>query len=205
MKRNRIMSAVFCIILLLLSAGCSTAGKIPEPSEKETPVSINVVAVHGSPLKICISKRASLPEVTAAQELQKAIRAIVLHGTDQSAEIVVTDRMPDKDSIVIGDLESPLIRSLADELGLKRTDDDVISQAVIGRNLILAGNSPRAALYSVYDFMQNQMGVRWLFDGEYGTFYLKNACSVPGNFRRRHTGGFRFRAMGCASKSGDDR
>ena len=185
-NRMRFFNVMILLFLCLLSmTACRTV-------EKKMPEKVRNVNLNG--FSIVIADRAALPEVTAAQELQKVLKR----------EIVTMSALPQKNAIIIGDTESALVKPLLKKLDLKKSGDDVIVQAMIGGNLILTGSSPRAALYSVYDFMQRQMGVRWAFDGENGTFYTKNHFSVPENFYRKHQAGFRFRNMGYTQKNSDE-
>ena len=62
-------------------------------------------------------------------------------------------------------------------------------------NLYLAGNQPRAALYAVYSFLQNQLDVRWFWPGDDGEFLpaLKQWNLNNVNYKFRPV--FRFREM----------
>lgn len=183
-----------CLLPLLFS--CILAGGIScrtaEIPTDKIPEKVRNVGLNS--FYIVIAERATLPEVTAAQELKKVLKK----------EIVPQNDLPEKHAIIIGDTESPLIQPLLKRLDLKKSADDVIVQAMIGENLILAGSSPRATFYAVCDFMQRQMGVRWVFDGDGGTFYTKTHFSIPENFYRKHRGGFRFRNMGHAQKNSEE-
>ncbi len=189
--------------LFFLSAGCispddSGTASVPAQSAKQK---IQYFSIRNNP--VFLSKRASLIEFTAAEELRTALAA--LSRASELSELNMQDDFPEKASvcrIVIGELDSPILRKVVDRLKIEKSEDDVIVQAVIDGNLVLSGSSPRAVLYSVYDFLQNQMGVRWMFDGEEGTFYMKDGGRIPENFYRLHQGGFRFRNMGTIGKTG---
>lgn len=206
--------AVFGLLAAVVSGttACSWL-TTPEPQIKSTqpapptakPKKVQYFPV-GTQSKIYISARASLPETTAAFELQRAIR----YAPNQQdfrhsgGEVIPGDKIVGSGVIVIGDLDSPLVKKYAKELRLQKSDDDEIAQAVIDGNLILAGNSPRAALYSVYDFMYNHLGVRFLWEGADGEFFTK-AVPVPMDFFRRYTPAIRFRNLGCGkAKNPDD-
>lgn len=208
-----VCGAALCSVMLTATACFSPEPSAVTPENKQAPATkqkqlrLQLATMHGSQFKIFVAKRFTLPEMTAAQEIQKVMRDIASYGKERTGEIITMDTRPSGNGIIIGDVESPLIRDLVDRLGLKDagTADDIIVQAVIDGNLILAGNTPRAALYSAYDFLQRQFGVVWAFDGEDGTFCTKNDVSIPMDFFRTHKNGFRYRNMGYASRTGDDR
>lgn len=204
-KKNCSFPVLLCVCFLLTAFYTCSLEAAP-PSEKKPPHRISVVSGHGSPFKIFIAKRFTLPEYTAATELQKVMRTITMVHPENTAEILTLDKRPLKNGIIIGDMESPLIRDLAEKLGLKKCKDDMIVQTILDGNIILAGNSPRAALFCVYDFAQRNLGARWIWEGEEGTIIqAKWNHFIPADFHRTHTGGIRYRLMGYDTKTGDDR
>jgi len=123
-------------------------------------------------------------------------------------EIVIrtSDVLPKnkKGLIVIGEMDSPLILPYADRLHLKKSNCDQIAQYAIDGNIILSGNCHEAVIFSVMDFMQTNMGIRFLWPGESGTFYGKNFCAVPGNLAKTYTPSFRYRCMSPAANCDKD-
>ncbi len=95
-------------------------------------------------------------EAFAAEELRDALKKI--SGAD--FEILVSATLPDRRAIVIGDLENPHVRSRADALNLRPDKVEEVAVYTLEGNLYLAGNQPRAALYAVYCFLQNELQVR---------------------------------------------
>lgn len=108
--------------------------------------------------KIGISPKAAPAEQYAAQELQTALQKI----SGAEFPILKSETFPDGNTIIIGSPDStPQIREKADALKLKKGNTEELAVYTLGGNLYLAGNNPRGALYAVYSFLQNQLGVRW--------------------------------------------
>jgi len=127
--------------------------------------------------KIYLSPQAEQAEAYAAQELQVALKKI--SGAD--FEIVSSQEAPVSNAIIIGDLKNPEVN--AQSVALKLSPGEVEETAVytLGSRLYLAGNQPRGALYAVYSFLQNQLGVRWLWPGPDGEFMpAKSSWDLPG-------------------------
>ena len=206
MKQFLTFAALLCCAVALSTAvlAADNNGKAaPPPQKKAKPILF--ASGHGTTFKIVVPSRMSLPEYTGALELQKAIRDMALSFRN-SGEIVTADKVPDAPakSIVIGTIDSPLIQPVADQLKLKKSPDDEIAIHVIDGNIYLAGNSPRATLYAVYDFMRKYMKVKWLWPGEGGTFYTSNWCSVPADLAYNYKPTFRFRMISLQEKDSDE-
>ena len=120
--------------------------------------------------KIGISPKAAPAEQYAAQELQTALQKI----SGAEFPILKSETFPDGNTIIIGSPDStPQIREKADALKLKKGNTEELAVYTLGGNLYLAGNNPRGALYAVYSFLQNQLGVRWFWPGDDGEFIRK--------------------------------
>ena len=127
--------------------------------------------------KIGISPKAAPAEQYAAQELQTALQKI----SGAEFPILKSETFPDGNTIIIGSPDStPQIREKADALKLKKGNTEELAVYTLGGNLYLAGNNPRGALYAVYSFLQNQLGVRWFWPGDDGEFIRKkNRYPLP--------------------------
>lgn len=65
-----------------------------------------------------------------------------------------------------------------------------------GGNLLFTGNQPRAALHATYAFLDRELGVRWLWPGEDGTFYTaQKKWDFPNGFGFDYTPGIWFRGF----------
>lgn len=131
------------------------------------------------------------PEVAyAARELQTMLLKI------SGATFPVRGFVPKGASVIyVGDLGDPMVSSIAGELGLSASEDE---QAVVRlykpNRLVIAGNQPRAALHAAYAFLQNQLGVRWLWPGADGEFYPRlGEWEVPADLAYRHVPRIRYR------------
>ncbi len=105
----------------------------------------------------------------ASEELQGALKKIF------KVEIPITEGKPN------GNLQSVIVLSLSLEV---TSPDEIIIQTKDGR-LELAGGSPRSVLYAVYAFLQDHLGVRYLWPGADGEFFPKlESWDVPELNRR---------------------
>lgn len=65
-----------------------------------------------------------------------------------------------------------------------------------GLFLELSGGDPRGVLYAVYSFLQNELGVRWLWPGADGEFMPKRASwRIPAKLDYRHTPSLEYRGF----------
>jgi len=119
---------------------------------------------------ILISPVASATEEYAAQELQEYIRRMS-HG---ELPIQRGESVPEgKDKVVIGCPSSHSeIKRLAPELGLTNNPEESEKLVIktIGNTLYLVGNTPAGALYAVYYYLDEILGVRWYWPGKDGEF-----------------------------------
>lgn len=184
--------------LLLFAFAClATAGEAAQSSEK--PLTLFTKG-HGTTWRIYLAERPSAPERHAAEELKRMID-LASQAKRGFAEIFYSDKRPEKGGIIIGDLKSPLIADMAEKLKLKKTDDDETANYVIDGNIYLAGNSPRATLYAVYAFIQREMGVRWLWEGEDGEFIPdRYDVKIKPDLAYNYTPPFRYRNITLSKK-----
>ncbi len=123
----------------------------------------------GKGSKIITGKDMNSTETFAAEELQQMIKKI--SGTE--LKIVKGGRLESHD-IIIGTPETcAAVKTVAGKLKLGSRNAEKIAVCVIGNKLYLAGNSPRAALYAVYTFLDKELKVKWLWPGKTGEFYPK--------------------------------
>jgi hypothetical protein len=116
--------------------------------------------------RIIIGKKASAVERYAADELQRAIRmmtgamlSIVNAGSRQETRIVIGTPV-----------SNDLIFQRIKQLKLDGTNEEQIAVLREGHVLYIAGKTPRAALYATYTFLEDVLGVRWLWPGDTGEF-----------------------------------
>ncbi|MHB8900325.1 MAG: DUF4838 domain-containing protein [Thermoguttaceae bacterium] len=124
--------------------------------------------------KICVAAQPDPTELFAAEELRDTLGRI----SGASFEIVRTDDPPDRLAIVVGSLDNPQVQARSAQLRLSPGKTEQVAVATLDGRLYLVGNQPRAALYAVYHFLQNQLGVRWLWPGPDGEF-LPRKTSWP--------------------------
>ncbi|HPM80077.1 MAG TPA: DUF4838 domain-containing protein [Candidatus Anammoximicrobium sp.] len=126
--------------------------------------------------KIYLSPQAEPTETFAAEELSVALKKI--SGAD--FEVLCSVEVPDRRTIIIGDLNNPQVQSRAEALHLRAGKVEEIAVRTLDGRLYLAGNQPRGALYAVYRFLQHELGVRWLWPGPDGEFVpAKKSWSLP--------------------------
>lgn len=150
--------------------------------------------------QIVLPKEPERVEAYAAGELQSTIRAI--GGVE--LPIVMVDTMPEKHAIAIGTSGSGLeaMRRVANQMGCKKSMDDIVAMKTDGGNLYLVANSPRATLYAVYHFLKAELGARWYWPGEDGTFLPKLASYELKNLNWRCQPSFRYRELSQCSYHG---
>ena len=116
--------------------------------------------------QIVIPEHAGTTVQYASEELQRALKKV--SGTELP---IIKNKSPGiSNRIVIGDLSSNLIKEKASALKLAVSPIEEIAVHTLDGNLYLAGNTPRAALYAVYTFLQDQLDVRWLRPGPEGEY-----------------------------------
>ncbi len=141
---------------------------------------------------IALSPNAGEVEKYAAQELRQTLKKI--SGAD--FPIVNNDTAAEKNTILIGSLESSaVIREKAAALKLEKDKTEELAVYTLNGNLYLAGNQPRGALYAVYSFLRNELGVRWLWPGDDGEFISKKGRFTLPELAYNFKPPFRFREM----------
>jgi len=118
--------------------------------------------------RIVLPERADGVEQHAAEELQGFLKRI--SGADFP---IVTDGIPEEgQSIVLGTPQSSdAVKAHASRLKLDvDSEKEHLVIRTLDGNLYLAGNMPRASLFAVYRFLQDELGVRWFWPGDDGEF-----------------------------------
>ncbi len=117
--------------------------------------------------KIGLSPSATAEEKYAAEELQNTLKKI--SGAD--FPVITITAAPERNTILIGTpATAAFIKEKAQELKIVDGEIEELTVRTSGGNLYLAGNQPRAALYAVYSFLQNQLDVRWFWPGDDGEY-----------------------------------
>jgi hypothetical protein len=104
---------------------------------------------------IVVKQDASPPEQFAGHELQKYLRLI------SDAELRISPVASDQKSIFIGDAAGSDVLA---ELAGHGKEGYLIQ--VKGGSIYLVGASPRSTLYSVYDFLEKELGCGWIAPGD---------------------------------------
>ena len=132
-------------------------------------------------------------EITyAASELSTALKKI------SGADFISKSTPAKQFNIYLGTpATSPAVAKLAANFKLPDANSiETVAVYAVGNDLYLAGNTPRAVLYSVYSFLQNQLSVRWLWPGDDGEFIEKrNSYTLPEKLAYNFTPAFKIRAM----------
>lgn len=149
--------------------------------------------------KIVIPEQAEQAEEYAASEFRDTVKKV--SGTE--LPLVKTNVIPPDHAVVIGSLtSSPAIQNAADRLQLKKSKDDIMTVQILDGNLYLAANSPRAVMYSVYHFLQDQLGVRWYWAGDDGEYITKMKSYKIPRLSWHYQPVFRYREMSQCSCHG---
>lgn len=140
---------------------------------------------------IGISPKASKAERYAAEELQTSLEKI------SGVKFPVREGSSfGKNTIVIGTpATSADIKAKSGALKLKDGKLEELAVYTLDGRLYLAGSNPRGALYAVYSFLKNQLGVRWFWPGEEGEFITKKTEYKLPVLKFNDKPQFRFRDM----------
>lgn len=130
--------------------------------------------------KIYLPEKSGITEKFAANELKNMLKKI----SNVDFKIIRSDRIPTKSTIVIGPSGTAPPEKL-DSFSVETRDG----------NLYLKGNRPRATLYAVYSFLQNQLGVRWFWIGDDGEYFKPLSKWQLPKLNRRETAAFQYRAL----------
>jgi hypothetical protein len=136
-----------------------------------------------SDYSIVVKQDAAPPEQFAGHELQKYLRMI------SDAELRVAPVAPSRKAIFIGDAAGNDV--LAELAG--RGKEAYLVQ-VKGDSLYLAGASPRGTLFSVYDFLENELGCGWIAPGD-DHVPRRLDVRLPSPLHRIDSPAFDYRAM----------
>lgn len=141
---------------------------------------------------ILLALDATPVENYAAQELQRTIQ--VMSGV--SLRIEKNNKTSSAVQIIIGTpATQPLVASLRQELKLAGAGEEQIAVYRKGKALYLAGNSPRAALYATFTFLQEVLGARWLWPGASGEFIPRRSTIAIGNLNITQSPSFPIRSL----------
>ncbi len=105
---------------------------------------------------IVLGNSATITDSTAATELQANLASVTgatLPILTESQAVSNTQR------ILIG--QSATVQSLLPGFNWSALGTDGIVVYNLGNTIILAGGEPRGVLYAVYDFLENEVGIRW--------------------------------------------
>lgn len=126
-------------------------------------------------------------EQTAAKELQKYLKAI----TGAEPAIVADGAGSKLLRIHVG--QSNAVQKLVPEVNFKELLTDSIVIKSVGDQVVLAGSRPRGSLYAVFDFLENQCGVRFWTSDE--TDVPRNSNLEVGELNRVYTPKIRYREV----------
>ncbi|MGN6418276.1 MAG: DUF4838 domain-containing protein [Pseudobacter sp.] len=136
----------------------------------------------------------------AALELQRTIQIMT------GKTLAINSSPVSGAQIVIGTLANPLVSANADSLHLSGSNVNDEQTAVWrnGNNLFLAGKTARAALYATYTFLQDHLGVRWLWPGETGEFIPKQTTVSINSLRIFHAPQLPIRTLALVNSNASD-
>jgi hypothetical protein len=131
--------------ILLASTGFATTGGPLTISRDGTSEYVIVLPAEPTPV-----------ERTAARELQEHLTKVTGATLPITSDKEVAAGVP---RFVIGN--GPLTRSLLPDCDPDALPPDAIRIKTTGRDIVLAGHPRRGALYAVYSFLEDTVGVRW--------------------------------------------
>ncbi len=140
-------------------------------------------------------------EAYAARELQRGIQLAT------GAMLPIRREVPGAHHpvIIVGTPQSqPEIARLCPELLDAPAMRDQIILRRSQRALLIAGSNPRSVLYAVCDFLEQQLGFRWLWPGEEGEFYASVPRLAIGVLDRTQTGAIPYRSLSINAPHYDD-
>jgi len=148
--------AAACVTLLAMSGICRTA----ESWKAERDV---------SKAKVYVAEDATMPEIEAAKLILRA-QVMIAGGADTTNVAPLVAKTFPAQGIVVGWIGSALVKPLSARFGLRpwrecQNGTDQIVQTFVGDTLVLAGNGPEGAFYSVSDFLYHN-GARFLHVGD---------------------------------------
>ena len=168
-------------ILFLLFVVCSLALTASPLFEK-----------RASNWSIVVPERASETELYAAKELQYFLKRI------SGAELAIkrNGKTDGKNAIVIATAESfPQLPAAVKDFPEGVSGNDSLRVKTLNGNLYLTGNVPRGALYAVYTFLKNVMGVRWVCAGKNGEYVPEKTQFVLPKLDIYEVASFKYRGF----------
>ena len=150
------------------------------------------VLVVGSPLfeggksgwSVYVVKEASPTVRYAAEEFVNAVARV------SGVRLPVVHERRSSEQVLIGSASE--LGLAGSRLGLQGKKDEIAVYGLDGK-LVLAGNESRGALYAVYAFLRQELGVRFLLPGPEGEFYpVRQSYSVP-DLALNHVPSFEYR------------
>ncbi len=143
--------------------------------------------------KIQIAPQAAPAEIYASEELQIYLEKI----SGVRLEIIRKAEISPAHTIVIGTPDS--FREL-EEYGNTDKNTDRLAVHTRDKNLILVGNSPRGALYAVYTFLSDVLGIRWVWAGEDGEIVPRKNSLVLPSLEINQKASFQYRGFHLCGK-----
>ena len=141
------------LALVLLASACSGA---PAAEEKKK---IDIIADGASDYTVIVPEDASEAELYAAQELKDFVRQATGVSLPQETDAGKT-LTGESRYLVIGDSQLKEAAGIVTDASVLGTDGFVIENE--GNSLFLGGAADRGTLYSVYEFLEKAVGVRFL-------------------------------------------
>lgn len=146
--------------------------------------------------EIILGESATPTEQYAAEELQRLIKHI------SSADVPILSA----DSEKISDAKIPIFIGTPDSSDIVREEvnfstdhPEEIHLTANEKHLILAGKTPRAALYATYTFLQDVLGVRWFWPGDDGEYFPTSPTLAVPEFQKTETPGIANRYFSLTS------
>jgi hypothetical protein len=175
MRKVLLSSIAVCLCSLFFLSGCR--------AQEMTLVQ------NGQPnTQIVISANASTTEKYAAQELQNTLQKI------SGAQLPILNSLSKSTfNIVIGTPQSMPEIKAANLFNIDNPEETRI--VARGKVLFLAGPTPRAALYAVYTFLQDQLNCRWYWPGESGEYLPMQKTITIDNLDIRQTPDIQDRSL----------
>jgi len=178
MIESSIASCLLCGMVLFFVTGVADAGELITKSQ--------------SHWKIVLPAMPDATEDYAALELQ----SVILKMSGALLPITNGGETRGGGCIILGTPQSNSeVRDSVADLNLNDGSPQKVAVYTIDGNLYLAGNSPRAVLYSVYTFLQDAMGVQWLWPGEDGEFIPKRTHFTLPQLAINKTPAFQYRGF----------
>jgi len=138
-----------CIAMICLAA-------LPAELEGQTPGSLRLAHNAKTVYAIVIGKQACDAEEYAADELARFLKEM----TDATFPVKRDDAPRSNHEIVLGRTNRSSLRAISPDLRPEVSEGFVIHCE--GASLTIQGRIPRATLYGVYDFLEVELGVRFL-------------------------------------------